>query len=629
MTPVAGDPNSARNGRHRAPDGDDPTMFIPRLPEDDEPPAADRAPRSARPEPAEPVGRRPRITVDHVVPAPPGRGPRTPEPPPPAAHDTVGPPAPEPRPGEHGRSGDRRGPADGYRPQPYPPADSEFRQPYQPAEPEFRQPHQPVEPEFRQPHQPVEPEFRQPYSPVEPEFRQPYQPAEPEFRQSYQPAEPEFRVAGPPSERRELAPPAGRPVASAEPEPWSPAPESVPERREPAPAVRPGAWEPTPATAESDRWQPAEPGHRQPSPDDLGRRANGAGRVDSPTALIPTVPPADPETTAPIPPMSQRAAGTPVPPHRTAAAEATTALPQVRPAAVPRQDDIEATALIGAIPPPPASDDAGGSADPDGAADADQRPRRGERVVQLRPEQTGEGYKSVYSELTRPSLGSRIRTGIRATGEVLITFGLVVLLFAAYEVWGKSTIVNAHQDDLGQQLAQQWDEPDPTVGPTPTATPKPAKPVQGKPIAGLYIPKLDKHWVVVEGVTQKDIRYAPGHYPTSALPGQVGNFSVAGHRNRATFWRLDELDDGDSIVVESKEAWFVYHVSETRIVRPSQVEVVAPVPGKPGAKPKKAMLTLTTCNPKFDNYQRLIVHAELIRTEPKTVGSPRPPELDG
>ncbi|GAB3966723.1 class E sortase [Plantactinospora veratri] len=329
--------------------------------------------------------------------------------------------------------------------------------------------------------------------------------------------------------------------------------------------------------------------------------------------------------------MSQRAAdaGTSAPPHRAVAADATTALPQVRPAAVARREDIDSTALIGAIPPHPATDDAGGSADPDGAADAEQRPRRGERVVQLRPEQTDEGYKSVYSELTRPSLGSRIRTGIRATGEILITFGLVVLLFAAYEVWGKSTIVNAHQDDLGQQLAQQWDEPDPTVGPTPTATPKPTKPVQGKPIAGLYIPKLDKHWVVVEGVTQKDIRYAPGHYPTSALPGQVGNFSVAGHRNRATFWRLDELDDGDSIVVESKEAWFVYHVSQTRIVRPSQVEVVAPVPGKPGAKPKKAMLTLTTCNPKFDNYQRLIVHAELIRTEPKTAGSPRPPELDG
>ncbi|MEQ4300453.1 class E sortase [Plantactinospora sp. B6F1] len=347
---------------------------------------------------------------------------------------------------------------------------------------------------------------------------------------------------------------------------------------------------------------------------------NGTGRTDSPTALIPTVAPPDPDATAPIPPMPQRGSGS-------RADDATTALPHIRPPVTPRREDIDSTALIGAIPPrPAAADDAD---DGDGGTEVEQQAKRGERVVRLRPEQIGEGYKSVYSELTRPSIGSRIRTGIRATGEVLITFGLVILLFAAYEVWGKSTIVNAHQDDLGQQLAQQWEEPDPTVGPTPTATPKPAKPVRGKPIAGLYIPKLDKQWVVVEGVTQKDIRYAPGHYPTSALPGQVGNFSVAGHRNRATFWRLDELDDGDAIVVESKDAWFIYHVSQTRIVKPTQVEVVAPVPGRPRAKPTKAMLTLTTCNPKFDNYQRLIVHAQLIRTDPKTVGSPRPPELDG
>ncbi|TWH67557.1 sortase A [Micromonospora olivasterospora] len=253
------------------------------------------------------------------------------------------------------------------------------------------------------------------------------------------------------------------------------------------------------------------------------------------------------------------------------------------------------------------------------------RPRRGERVIQLRATQTGEGYKSVYSELTRPSVWSRLRTGVRVTGEVLITFGLVVLLFAGYEVWGKSAIVDAHQNDLNQQLAQAWDpSDDPTVAPTgPTAKPKP--PAHGKPLAGLYIPKLDKHWVVVQGVTQQDIRYAPGHYPDSAMPGELGNFSVAGHRNRATFWRLDELHPGDAIVVEGKTEWYVYKVYKSRIVRPNQVEVVAPVPMEPGAKPKQRLLTLTTCNPKFDNYQRLIVHAELDRTQPKASG--RPAEL--
>jgi sortase A len=51
-------------------------------------------------------------------------------------------------------------------------------------------------------------------------------------------------------------------------------------------------------------------------------------------------------------------------------------------------------------------------------------------------------------------------------------------------------------------------------------------------VARLTIPKLKKHWVVVEGVTPYDIRYAPGHYPDSAMPGEVGNFAVAGTARR-------------------------------------------------------------------------------------------------
>ncbi|TDB75351.1 class E sortase [Micromonospora sp. KC723] len=288
--------------------------------------------------------------------------------------------------------------------------------------------------------------------------------------------------------------------------------------------------------------------------------------------------------------------------------------------AVTGRPPLDSTALMGAVPSAPPREGTPG----DTPAEPPQ-PRRGERVVRLRPEQTGEGYRSVYSELTRPSFGSRLRTGARITGELLITFGLVVLLFAGYEIWGKSAIVDAHQGDLSSQLAQEWGPGgDPTVAPpTGGPTPKPKPPVEGKPLAGLYIPKLDKNWVVVEGVSQKDIRYAPGHYPKSAMPGEVGNFSVAGHRNRATFWRLDELTDGDEIVVETKSNWYVYKVVESRIVRPDQVEVVSaqPLPLN-GGKPKR-LLTLTTCNPKFDNYQRLIVHAELAETMAKSKGRPK------
>ncbi|MEU4692104.1 class E sortase [Actinoplanes sp. NPDC023714] len=318
--------------------------------------------------------------------------------------------------------------------------------------------------------------------------------------------------------------------------------------------------------------------------------------IDAPTGMLPTLPAGAPlpgKLTVLPPGAAAQAAREAAGPDATVGAATVSATPAVRPAG---------------------PDDAGTPGDDDA-----DRPKRGERVVKLRPEQTGEGYKSVYSELTRPSVGSRIRTGIRTSGEVMITFGLVVLLFAGYQVFGNSAKVQSEQDTLAQELDQAWN--DPTVAPTATNAAAPAAP--GDSLVGrLYIPKFDKEWVVVNGVEPDDIKYAPGHYPDTAMPGEIGNFSVAGHRIKKIFWRLDEMNDGDVIGVETRDSWYVYHVYKSEIVRPHQVEVVAPVPGKPRAKPTKALLTLTTCNPKFNNYERLIVHAELVSTVPRDPSKP-------
>jgi len=243
----------------------------------------------------------------------------------------------------------------------------------------------------------------------------------------------------------------------------------------------------------------------------------------------------------------------------------------------------------------------------------DVQPKRGERVVRLRPEQTEDGYRSAYSEATRPTVGSRIRATVRVCGELMITLGLIVLLFAGYEVFGNSAKVQDEQDALASELDQVWN--DPTVGPTASAAAPKSPDAPGANLVGrLYIPKLDKKWVVVDGVRPKDIKYAPGHYPDTAKPGQIGNFSVAGHRIKKIFWRIDELQAGDVIGVETRENWYVYRVYGQEVVKPTTIQVVAPVPNQPAAQPTKALLTLTTCNPKFNNYQRLIVHAELVST---------------
>jgi sortase A len=217
-----------------------------------------------------------------------------------------------------------------------------------------------------------------------------------------------------------------------------------------------------------------------------------------------------------------------------------------------------------------------------------------------------------------------LRTTVRTIGELMITVGLALLLFSAYEVWGKALIVSDHQRDLDSQLAQSWNPGDGTVttGPGSNPAPNQSQPPAGSSIARLYIPAMASHWVVVQGVAPANIEYAPGHYPDSALPGQVGNFSVAGHRSPAIFWDLDTVSKGDAIVVETRDTFYVYRVTETLIVLPTAVEVVAPVPGKPGATPTDAMLTITTCNPKWDNNQRLIVHAKLDHSQPSAQGQP-------
>ncbi|GAA2844196.1 hypothetical protein Acy02nite_69120 [Actinoplanes cyaneus] len=372
---------------------------------------------------------------------------------------------------------------------------------------------------------------------------------------------------------------------TATPAPWSPSggtPATTAASATPAVPARPKLQMGTANT----RWMSNEP--PEPAQPPAGVNPNPSDTqiiraIDAPTGKLPTLSPG-----APLPGKL-----TVLPPG--------TAAQAAREAAGP--ESVVGAASVAGIPAAPAEPE------PDPAEPGE--PKRGEKVVKLRPEQTGEGYKSVYSELTRPS---RVRTGIRGAGEVMITFGLIVLLFAGYEVFGNSAAVQDGQDELAQELDQSWN--DPTVAPTAPTAKGPAAP--GDNLVGrLYIPKLDKEWVVVDGVRPQDIKYAPGHYPETAKPGQIGNFSVAGHRIKKIFWRLDELKSGDVIGVETRTAWYVYQVYGQQIVKPNQVEVVAAVPNEPDATPKKALLTLTTCNPKFNNYQRLIVHAELVKTVPR------------
>lgn len=122
----------------------------------------------------------------------------------------------------------------------------------------------------------------------------------------------------------------------------------------------------------------------------------------------------------------------------------------------------------------------------------------------------------------------------------------------------------------------------------------------------LIIPKIDLKVAIGEGTDMDTLRYAVGHFKGTALPGQKGNFALAGHRSYTYgqyFNRLDELKIGDEIIVETVKGDYKYKIYNIKIVLPEQVEVLNST--------KDATMTLVTCTPIRVATHRLIVSARL------------------
>ena len=197
---------------------------------------------------------------------------------------------------------------------------------------------------------------------------------------------------------------------------------------------------------------------------------------------------------------------------------------------------------------------------------------------------------------------------------VMAAAGMGMAALVGVQLYGGGSAVQAHTATADQELEQQW-----AADPPPSAGPKVLDVPDGW---RLWIPRLGLHWVVAPTAELADIKWAPGHYVQTAKPGGLGNFSMAGHREPGIFADLDRMRPGDPIVVESRTKWMIYRVSSTKIIpdTPAGLAEIAPIP--PGFRHEQRLLTLTTCNPKWDNYERLIVHAVLDHTIPHAQGPP-------
>lgn len=173
---------------------------------------------------------------------------------------------------------------------------------------------------------------------------------------------------------------------------------------------------------------------------------------------------------------------------------------------------------------------------------------------------------------------------------LLIAIGCVCLT-----IFGMRTVEAAlFQRTADQTLERALVAPAPEVGRGVAA---------GELIGRLEIPRLNVSVIVIEGDDDATLDRAAGHMRGTALPWELGNAVIAGHRD--TFFKpLKNLREGDEIRMTTVRGTYDYLVVSTEIVEPEDVSVLAPSPIR--------SLTLVTCYPFVyigRAPQRFIIHA--------------------
>ena len=240
---------------------------------------------------------------------------------------------------------------------------------------------------------------------------------------------------------------------------------------------------------------------------------------------------------------------------------------------------------------------------------------------------------------------SGLTTAIGVAGDLLITAGVLVLCFLGWQLYANNLIEGGQQQAEANQLGQAWAQSRPDLGKEVGTVPKPGQPTttaqvavysgapqHGERFAALIIPRFGADWqrTVAEGTDTGVLsRFGIGHYEGTALPGALGNFAIASHRDidGAAFQNIDQLDVGDSIYLQTADGWYRYVYRSHTVVKPTAVDAVAPVPFDAGATPEARYLTMTTCSPKWTSTERLIAYAVFDSFTP-TVDGP-PAEISG
>jgi sortase A len=268
-----------------------------------------------------------------------------------------------------------------------------------------------------------------------------------------------------------------------------------------------------------------------------------------------------------------------------------------------------------------------------------ERYRQTGRIVKLVSEEEDTSWDDIHTTSTEDeeageansskANGKRVVDGFLLAIEVLAVIGLIFVLFNGLE------IIQELNREVALALEQPTLTPTPLIkaivlpaGHTPPNSPGGSRPnteeipehlqpvvqsfaeipipTQGpEQVIRLQIPALNKDVPVVEGDGWEQLKKGVGHHIGSANPGEKGNVVLSAHNDihGEIFRDLDKLKKGDKVIMFTEKKDYVYVVTKTHIVEPTQVEFLE--------QTSEPTATLISCYPYLVDNKRIVVQAQL------------------
>ena len=247
--------------------------------------------------------------------------------------------------------------------------------------------------------------------------------------------------------------------------------------------------------------------------------------------------------------------------------------------------------------------------------------------------------------LTQASLsssGAEVESGrasplSRTINRLLLSVEIIGVVGLLYVLLSGAGALQTLNREVAQALAIGEPSPTPLItavvlpsGHTPPTAPGGARPneseipehlrplVQSMPVVSIptpgpaqarsiFIPSLwNDAAPIVQGDAWEQLKKGVGQFVGSANPGQRGNLVLSAHNDifGELFRDLDQLKAGEEILIQTASQEYVYRVTGTRVVEPTEVSVLEPT-----AKPT---ITLISCYPYLVDNQRIVVFGELV-----------------